>query len=90
MKNKLIIDKGKGTLEYDILFRVDTIDKDVSYLIYSNDEKTRDGEIICYAGVYSKKDGKQTLNPIQDEYTLEFLDSVLLQVQNKMNVELGE
>ncbi len=90
MKNKLIIDKNGQKEEYNILFKVDITSKKMSYLVYTKDEKNKEGETICYAGCYGKSDGHQRIEPIEDEYTLEFLDSVLLQVQKKMNIEVGE
>lgn len=90
MKNKLIIDQENNTEEYNILFKVETDNKDINYVVYTKGEKSKDGDVIAYAGVYSIKNGKQQIEPIEDDNTLEFLDSVLLQIQNKMNKEVGE
>ena len=90
MKNKLIIDKDDKTEEYNILFKVETDNKGKNYIVYTKGEKNQDGEVIAYAANYEFLDGKQKLSPIEDDYTLEFLDSVLIQVQNKMNKEVSE
>lgn len=90
MKNKIIVDQNENKEEYHILFKVETDKEDINYIVYTNGEKTRDGEEIAYAASYSKINGKQVLEPIEEEYILEFLDSVLLQAQSKMNKEVGE
>lgn len=90
MKNKIIIDKNDKKEEFNILFKVETNHKDINYIVYTDGQKNKDGEVIAYAASYSIKNGKQKLKPIEDEDTLEFLDSVLLQVQRKMNKEVGE
>lgn len=89
MKNKIIIEKDETKEEYNILLKIDT-QKDQSYVVYTKNELNEEGEIIAYASSFITKDGKLTLEPIEDEYTLEFLDKVLLQVQNKMDKEVGE
>lgn len=78
------------TEEYNVLFKVETNDLGKKYLVYTKGEKNKEGEVIAYAASYELKGGLQELYPIEDEYTLEFLDSVLLQVQTKMNKEVSE
>ncbi|MDE6285324.1 MAG: DUF1292 domain-containing protein [Bacilli bacterium] len=89
MKNRIILEKNKGKMEFDILFQVETEQK-TKYIIYTQGEKNSEGEQIVYAGNYYIEDGKQKLDPIEDDYTLEFLDSVLIQLQNKMGTKIGE
>lgn len=90
MINKIMIDKTEDKEEYNILFKVETDNDKVNYVVYTNGEKNSDGDVIAYAANYIRKNGKQVLEPIENEDVLEFLDSVLLQVQNKMNKEIGE
>ena len=90
MKNKIVIDKNDTKEEYNILFKVETDKENLNYVVYTKGEKNSEGETIAYAGIYSLKDGKQKIEPIEDDYTLEFLDSLLLQVQNSLNKDLGE
>ena len=90
MKSRIIIDKEKSKDEYNILFKVETDYDDINYVVYTKGEKNEDGEIIAYAGKYAMESGKQKIEPIEDDYTLEFLDSILLQVQRKLNQESSE
>ena len=90
MKNKIIIDEENQKDEYKVLFKVDIENKNDSYVVYTKDEKNEEGEVICYAATYEVDNGKQKLEPIENEEILEFLDSILLQVQGKMNKNVGE
>ena len=85
MKNRIIVAQNETKDEFKILFKVETDNKDMNYLIYTKEEENEDGEIIAYAGKYEVENGKQKIVPIADDYTLEFLDSILLQVQRKVN-----
>lgn len=82
-KNKLIVLNDDKKEEYNVLLKVD-IDE-VYYIIYTDNKKNDVGEILAYAASYEFKDGHQLLKPVDDEATLEFLDSILLQTQNRMN-----
>ncbi len=90
MKNKIILDKDDNKEEYNILFKVETDQEKENYVVYTKGEKNFDGETIAYAGKYLLKNGKQKIEPIEDDYTLEFLDSILLQVQKNLPQEEGE
>lgn len=88
MKSKILID-NKNKDEYNVLFKVEAENKK-NYVVYTKNEKNKDGEIIAYAASYSMCEGKQILEPVEDDNVLEFLDGILLQVQNKMNKGVKE
>ena len=81
--NNLVIESGDGKEVFDILLKVEASDKE--YIIYTKHEQTECGDVIAYAGGYEFSDGKQRIVPIEDDDVLEFLDIILLQIQNKMN-----
>ncbi len=83
MKNKIVIKTKDNKEEYKLILKVE-ID-DIIYIIYTLNEKNDCGDIICYASSYDEIDGQQVLNYIEDEYIIELLDSILIQVQNLMN-----
>lgn len=83
MKNKIIIENGDKADKYDVLLNVDVGDN--NYIIYTKREENEYGDIIAYAGNYQFIDGVQFIKPIEDEEILEFLDMILLNIQNKMN-----
>ena len=82
MKNsKIILEKGKNKEECKVLLKVEAFDKE--YILYTKDEEDECGEKIAYAAMYDIKSNK--IKPVEDEMILEFLDSILLHLQNKIN-----
>ncbi len=82
-ENKLIIEKDDGKEIYDILINIELNDN--NYIIYTKHEENECGDTIAYAGNYEFKDGKQHVKPVEDDTILEFLDTILIQIQRKMN-----
>jgi uncharacterized protein YrzB (UPF0473 family) len=84
-ENKIVIDENEQKKVYKVLLKVE--DNDQEYIIYTADEQDDCGEILAYAATYEFKSGHQIIKPIEDECILEFLDGILLQIQNNMNKE---
>ena len=82
-ENKLIIASKDGKEVYDILFNVE-LDKR-NYLIYTKHEKNEWGDVIAYAGDYEFIDGRQSIKPVEEEDILEFLYTILMQVECNIN-----
>ena len=82
-RNNLVIEAGDKSEVYDILLNIEA--EEANYLIYTKHEKNDCGDTIAYAATYDFQKGKQKIRPVADEATLEFLDVILLQIQNKMN-----
>lgn len=82
-KNNLVIESEDGKEEFDILLKVEAQEKE--YIIYTKHEQNECGDVIAYAGNYEFSEGKQKIVPVEDDDILEFLDIILLQIQNKMN-----
>lgn len=82
-KNNLVIESGDSKEVFDILINVEA--NDTNYIIYTKHEKNECGDTIAYAANYEFIDGKQKIIPIEDDDILEFLDVILMQIQNKMN-----
>ena len=82
-KNNLVIESKDGKENYDILLNVEA--DGANYIIYTKHEQNECGDTIAYAGNYEISNGRQKITPIEDEEILEFLDMILLQIQNKMN-----
>ena len=81
--SKIIVEKGKSKEEYNIILKVEAMGDE--YILYTNGETDESGEVIAYAGKYELKDDKQVIIPIEEDYILEFLDSILLHIQSKIN-----
>lgn len=82
-ENNLVIQNGNGKEMYKVLLNIEADDK--NYIIYTKNEQNDYGDTIAYAGNYEFVDGKQSIKPVEDEIVLEFLDTILMQIQNKMN-----
>lgn len=82
-KNSLVVELGEGKENYDILLNIEA--DNTNYIIYTKHEHNDCGDIIAYAANYEFNNGKQKISPIEDENVLEFLDGILLQIQDKMN-----
>lgn len=83
MKNKLILETGKDKIEYNPLIKIALEEKE--YIIYTKGELNECGDIICYGATYNFVNGKQIVEPIKEDETLEFLDSILMQIQEIVN-----
>lgn len=82
-KNNLVVEMNDTKEVYDILVNVEA--NEANYIIYTKNEKNECGDTIAYAANYEFVDGKQKIQPIEDDDVLEFLDTILMQIQNKMN-----
>lgn len=89
MENNILMDNKKKE-KYKILFELDLNDNDDKYVVYTRNQKNKDGDFIAYAAKYNIKDGNQFLEPILDEDIYEYMNDILLQIQSKMNKEVGE
>lgn len=83
--NKLIVESDSGKEIFEILIKVETNDE--VYIIYTKNELNKYGDTIAYAASYEFVDGKQILKPVINDSILEFLDSILVQIESKMNKE---
>ena len=82
-RSNLVIESGDSSEVFDILLNIEA--EEANYLIYTKHEENDCGDTIDYAATYDFKGGKQKIRPVEDEDVLEFLDVILLQIQNKMN-----
>ncbi len=83
MKNKLIIESNDGKGEFQPLIKIEA--EDGTFIIYTALETNDCDEIICYAGKYDFSFGSQSIKPINDKETLEYLDGILIQVEGMIS-----
>lgn len=74
--------KGKKH-EYRILLNLE--DKDLNYILYTDETKDKDGNIICYASTYvlSDKGNMTKLKPISSKEELDFLSKMLCSLESE-------
>ncbi len=81
MKDNILILKdelGKKR-EYRILLDVENTNEKKNYVIYTDESKNKNGDIICYAATYvlSKKGNMTKLKQVTTTEELDFLSKVL-------------
>ena len=72
-------DKQGKKKDYRILLDVEDTNKEVNYIIYTDDKKDRNGSIKCYASTYvlSDKGNMTKLKPVKEESEFDFLEKIL-------------
>ncbi len=88
MQNKLELKENGKKVVYNILLTVDA--KDNKYILYTKNEKNDVDEIIVYAGILNTVGSDVEISPVLDDDVLEYLDSVLIHVQNDAKKEVEE
>lgn len=84
MKNKIMVidDEGKKVVYHPLL---KVLSEDGEYIIYTLNEKNKNGDTVCYVSAYNFENGQQVLKAVDEDNMLEFMDSILIHVQNLMN-----
>ena len=81
MKNNYLTfkDKNGKKHEYRIILDVRDTNKQVNYIIYTDDKKNKDGSVIAYASSYilSEKGNMTKMKSLKSEEEFDFLDKIL-------------
>ena len=71
-----IIDSGKE-ISCDIIMTFKDEGNNISYIVYTDGTKDKDGDLEIYASRYVIENGDYILNPIENEYEWNLVDNVL-------------
>ena len=82
-----ITDQSGVTKEYEILFTFDSEETQNSYIVFTDNNKEKDGNIITYAATYAKDGDKLELNDIKTEKEWTLIENLLSQIEEKLNSE---
>lgn len=74
--------KGK-TVEYEILFTFDSEETKKSYIVFTDNNKDKDGSVITYAATYVKDGDKLNLSDIETEKEWNLIETLLAQIEEK-------
>ena len=88
MQNKLELKENGKKVVYSILLTIEA--KDNKYILYTKNEKNDVDEIIVYAGILHENGEEVEISPVLEDDVLEYLDSILIQVQNNYKKEVEE
>jgi|LFRM01.1.fsa_nt_gb uncharacterized protein YrzB (UPF0473 family) len=74
-----IKDESGNKKEYRILLNIESTADNKCYVVYTNDKKNSDGEVMVYASTYelSPKGNMTKLKPVTDKQEFDFIDKIL-------------
>lgn len=72
-----VIDSKGKEIEYEILFTFESEDTNKKYIVYTNNEKDKDGMIKTYASIYEEEDNILKLSKIEDEKEWNVVEKLL-------------
>jgi len=80
-----VTDKDGRVFEYEILFTFDSEETKKSYIIFTDNNKDKDGSIITYAATYDKNGEELKLGNIETEREWTLIENLLAQIEEKMD-----
>ncbi len=77
-------DKKGNKKEYRILLNIEC-DNDINFVIYTDDKKTKDGDITAYASSYviSEKGNMTKLKEVKNKDEIDFIKKILESLETK-------
>ncbi|MCI9280836.1 MAG: DUF1292 domain-containing protein [Bacilli bacterium] len=82
-----VSDANGKTIEYEILFTFDSDETKKSYIVFTDNNKDKDGSIITYAATYDKDGEKLELRDIETEKEWNLIETILSQIEEKTSGE---
>lgn len=82
-----VTDASGKTIEYEILFTFDSDETKKSYIVFTDNNKDKDGSIITYAATYDKDGDKLELRDIETEREWSLIENILAQIEEKTSNE---
>ncbi len=83
--NLILKDENGNKHEYRILIDVEDTNKKLNYVIYTDESKDKNGNVICYASTYvlSNKGNITKLKPVSKKEEFDFLNKVLSSLESE-------
>ncbi len=78
-----VTDGNGNEIEYEILFTFDSDETKKSYIVFTDNNKDKDGSIITYAATYEKDGEKLILKDIETDREWNLIESILAQIEEK-------
>ena len=78
--NTLVLKDSSGNKqEYRILLDIEDTTNSVNYVVYTDDETNKDGEMVCYSSTYvlSPKGNMTKLKPVETKEEFDFISKIL-------------
>ncbi len=88
---KITIKNNEGVeLECDVLFTFDDEDTKKSYIVFTDNSLDEDGKVKVYANTYDPEGKSDDLGEIKSEKEWQVLESLLAEIQKKVEGNDGE
>ncbi len=82
-----VTDVSGKTIEYEILFTFDSDETKKSYIVFTDNNKDKDGSIITYAATYDKEGENLELKDIETEREWSLIENILANIEEKTSDE---
>lgn len=82
-----VTDKDGKIVEYEILFTFDSEETKKSYIVFTDNNKDKEGSIITYAATYQKDGERLMLEDIKTDREWNLIESILSQIEEKTSEE---
>lgn len=82
-----VTDNTGKTVEYEILFTFETEETQKNYIVFTDNTKDESGSVVTYAATYVKAGEKLELKDIETEKEWNLIESLLAQIEEKMEEE---
>lgn len=82
-----VTDKDGKRVEYEILFTFDSEETEKSYIVFTDNNKDKEGSIITYAATYQKDGERLMLEDIKTDREWNLIESILSQIEEKTSEE---
>ena len=86
MKDKFAMLNDKGEeVEYDVLFTFENEETNKNYIVYTDQQKDDDGNMIVYASIYDKDKPKARFEAIKTEKEWKVIETILNTLQSEIS-----
>ncbi len=75
-----LTDENGDRKEYKVILTFETEENDNLYYVYTDNELDEDGYVKTYAGIYSNKNGKEILLPVETDEEWALIEKLLNKV----------
>ncbi len=69
--------------ECEVLFTFDSKETNKSYIVYTDQSKSKDGSLKVFANIYDKNGNNKNLFPIETEEEWNTIESILAKLEEK-------
>ena len=80
-----VTDVSGNTIEYEILFTFDSDETKKSYVVFTDNNIDKDGNVITYAATYDKNGKELQLKDVETEREWSLIENLLAQIEDKIS-----